>query len=170
MPNRKRWHRGLRLTIQNGFTLIELMVVVAIVGILAAIAIPAYQDYTVRVRVTEIIAALGPFKVTVEESFQVNGLAPAMVVAENQDLETVLTAPAYTIEYAGRDRTAPRFLVSMLPEAIGLSTPPDLYRLLVVGRQNPNSGVVVWTYGVPEPYLVTALQSLPARYLPTSLR
>lgn len=54
---------------QKGFTLIELMIVVAIVGILAAIAIPAYQDYTVRAKVSEGIAAAGATKASVAEYF-----------------------------------------------------------------------------------------------------
>ena len=53
---------------QKGFTLIELMIVVAIVGILAAIAIPAYQDYTVRARVTEGLSLASAAKVTVAEN------------------------------------------------------------------------------------------------------
>lgn len=53
---------------QQGFTLIELMIVVAIVGILAAIAIPAYQDYTVRARVTEGLSLASAAKVTVAEN------------------------------------------------------------------------------------------------------
>jgi type IV pilus assembly protein PilA len=53
---------------QKGFTLIELMIVVAIVGILAAIAIPAYQDYTVRARVTEGLSLASAAKVTVSEN------------------------------------------------------------------------------------------------------
>jgi len=54
--------------VQQGFTLIELMIVVAIIGILAAVAIPAYQDYTVRARVTEGLSLASAAKVTVAEN------------------------------------------------------------------------------------------------------
>ena len=61
---------------QKGFTLIELMIVVAIVGILAAIAIPAYQNYTIRARVTEGLSLADSAQTAVSEYVQSNGAAP----------------------------------------------------------------------------------------------
>ena len=62
--------------VQQGFTLIELMIVVAIIGILAAIAIPAYQDFTIRSKVTELINAAGVCKTSVAEYYQAKGVFP----------------------------------------------------------------------------------------------
>src|SRR5262245_61646644 len=62
---------------QSGFTLIELMIVVAIIGILAAIAIPAYQNYTVRAQVAEGINLAAAIRAAVTQSFVDNGEAPA---------------------------------------------------------------------------------------------
>ena len=61
----------------RGFTLIELMIVVAIVGILAAVAIPAYQDYTIRARVTEGLSLVDAAKLAVSETAISNNVLPA---------------------------------------------------------------------------------------------
>ncbi|MGB5441118.1 MAG: pilin [Gammaproteobacteria bacterium] len=60
-------------TMQKGFTLIELMIVIAIIGILAAIAIPAYQDYTIRAKVSEGLNLAGAAKLAVAETFDATG-------------------------------------------------------------------------------------------------
>ena len=64
---------------QKGFTLIELMIVIAIVGILAAIALPAYQDYTVRAKMSEPMAALSEAKTTLTEYYSSNNSLPTVV-------------------------------------------------------------------------------------------
>jgi type IV pilus assembly protein PilA len=62
--------------VQKGFTLIELMIVVAIIGILAAVALPAYQDYTVRAKVSEGLVQATAAKNAVAETFQASGVVP----------------------------------------------------------------------------------------------
>ena len=83
--------------VQQGFTLIELMIVVAIIGILAAIAIPAYNDFTIRSKVTEVVNMAGVCKTSVAEYFQSKGVLPANATEAGCSSTDSLLAQAPTV-------------------------------------------------------------------------
>jgi type IV pilus assembly protein PilA len=68
---------SMKQRLQQGFTLIELMIVVAIIGVLAAVALPAYQDYTARARMSEVVMAAGPCRTVISEVVQSGAALPA---------------------------------------------------------------------------------------------
>ncbi len=89
--------------LQKGFTLIELMIVVAIIGILAAIAIPAYQDYTIRAQVSEGMNLAAAAKAAVAESFLNRGVGPATRLAAGMSPTKTDTGGKYvtSVDVAG---------------------------------------------------------------------
>lgn len=78
--------RSIARNVQKGFTLIELMIVVAIIGILAAVALPAYQDYTAKAQITEAITLADGVKKNIELSFPQDNLCPANAAAAVGDI------------------------------------------------------------------------------------
>jgi type IV pilus assembly protein PilA len=83
--------------VQQGFTLIELMIVVAIIGILAAIAIPAYQDYTAKAQGSEAFVLIDGLKTPIVEAMSQDNTAcpvPASAVSSGKYVASVVTAPA----------------------------------------------------------------------------
>lgn len=128
--------KKVQLARQQGFTLIELMIVIAIVGILAAIALPAYQDYTVRARMSEPLARLAEAKTTIAEFYAANG---AMPTAGQSGISTVETLIIRSIVYNGADTVRAVVKQSVMPGAAG-----DL-SFELVALTNPLQRSITWT-------------------------
>ena len=161
----------MKRQLQQGFTLIELMIVVAIIGILAAVALPAYQDYTKRAKMSEVILASSQCRTSITEVFQTNNAA-SLPTAGNWGCESSTPSSKYVAKVATDDNggvivttqgfgdtTIDGMTVSLVPTAAGgaaITTSAPLSQWVCGNRAVLNGG--------------TAVTTVPAKYLPGSCR
>jgi len=142
--------------VQQGFTLIELMIVVAIVGILAAIALPAYQDYIARSKVSEVMAALGAAKTSVSEFAGTNNRLPTTTD------EAGISAPAASAKYiSGLSWANNR--VQAVVKAGGVVAALDNAVVYMTPTMDATTNQVTWNCG-------TTAASTAYKYLPSNCR
>jgi type IV pilus assembly protein PilA len=160
----------MKRSIQQGFTLIELMIVVAIIGILAAVALPAYQDYTKRAKLSELVLAASACRTTITEVYQsggsstnpgaggwgcesTSGSAQSKYVASVvTDANGVVTVTAQAVN----DTNIDGHTVQLVPWASDTT--------LMVAPTNMGSAVYKWVCGPG------SSQPMPTKFLPGSCR
>ena len=153
-------------SMQKGFTLIELMIVVAIIGILAAVALPAYQDYTIRAKMSEVVLAASACRTTITEVYQSgSGTAPGAnawgcesASATSKYVKSVVTdvAGVVTVMAQGFNNTAIDGMTIVL-------TPYKDATTVMAGTADMGSSIFQWKCG-------GGASTMPSKYLPGSCR
>ncbi|NPC55063.1 pilin [Caenimonas soli] len=158
----------IKRQVQKGFTLIELMIVVAIIGILAAVALPAYQDYTVRARVSEVVLAASTCRTAITDAYtnattaNIASILPGtctitptkMVASGGSDANGVITITGSEGALGG----------SITSSARAISLKPYIGAAAADGTADGQKTITEWKCGP------AATEPMPAKYLPGSCK
>jgi len=142
--------------LSKGFTLIELMIVIAIIGLLASLGLPMYQDYTLRAKLTEVILAATPAKTAVTEAAQVGSAMPASLTLDSQSSD-MIDAVTYT-------RDSNTTTVGVITVKIKQAQPRIGGKTLELKGTLSAGGQISWACGPG------ATDGVEAKYLPASCK
>ena len=152
--------------VQQGFTLIELMIVVAIIGILAAVALPAYQDYTIRARVSEAVLATSQCRTAISEIYQTGTNA---MTANNWGCGETTAGPV--TQYVQTIETSDSGVITVTTTTSAALGPANNKSLTLTPV---NSSGAALTYSAPSSVQVSGFKCTPGsmapKYLPGSCR
>lgn len=158
--------------IQQGFTLIELMIVVAIIGILAAVALPAYKDYTVRARVSELILAASSCRTVITEAVQTAPVANmgttlngSCAPSPTKFVQSGTTSTDGVITVVGEEDTLGATDITASANTIRMTPLVTSTRRALVASSDGGLVIQAWTCG-PN----TGGNPMPVRYLPGSCK